>query len=90
MTHHTKRVIRITLSTAALGSALLGALAWGMPSASAVTTAVNQHWVPADTFHRFRDSVEHQRERDSSYFASSIRDATRELKVCIRHPEDCK
>lgn len=92
-----KRAFTFTITTAAIGAALLAAFSWGMPSARAVASVINQHWVVADTFKDYRAEARRKADRDSINFLNALKDlrshsdsVARELKVCIRHPEDCR
>lgn len=87
--HTKKRAITITITTAAIGSALLVAGAWGMPSAKSVASVIDHHWVRADTFalKSQRDSLNAiARAAEQRHYLDSI---SLVLKVCIRHPGDC-
>lgn len=84
MTHQTKqRVIKITITTAALGSACLGALAWGMPSAKSVASTINQHWVPMDTFRVFQQNLDRQHIADTN----SVREELRQIRGAAMHTD---
>lgn len=90
MTAKQKRYVNITVSTAAIGGALIAAIGWGMPSASVIVSKVDQHWVRADTFalKSQRDSLNRiSEQRELRHVLDST---AKDLKTCIRHPEDCR
>lgn len=95
----TPRTRKITLNVAALTTALLGALAWGVPSAKTVVGAVQniETRTHADSLYARRDSLTLWRQRDSLLVRDAVRElrehgdsVARDLKGCIRHPEDCR
>lgn len=78
-----KRVIHITITSAAIASAALAALAWGMPSAKSVAAVVDNHWVRSDSFQVFQQSLERQHIADTN----SVREELRQIRGATMHTD---
>lgn len=92
------RTRKVTLNVAALGTALLAVGGWAFRSTAAPALhAVNTHWVLADSFAVFQQGLREARITDSLNALAATKEikhyldsANKDLKSCIRHPEDCR